>query len=269
MRLGCCAGLEQAETVRNSGYDFIEVNVQSVLQGEVSDSQWWRHTPDPDTLAVPVEAANSLVPGSLPIVGPHRDLAALQHYMDRVAERARRMGMWRLVFGSGGARKRPEGVSEAEARSHLLEFVKLAGDACGERDIVLVIEHLNRGETNTINDLQTALELCDEVDHPAVSVLVDSYHYGLEQESDEDLLNLGDRLMHAHVAEPVDRLPPGAHGESEKAFDFVHFFHLMRKISYDQRVAVEAKWPGELAELAPAAAEVLRAAWDAAGCAEG
>ena len=40
----------------------------------------------------------------------------------RVAKRAERLGIQRLVLGSGGARKRPDGVTETQAFEHIAEF---------------------------------------------------------------------------------------------------------------------------------------------------
>src|SRR5688500_15748700 len=131
--------------------------------------------------------------------------------MQRVAKRAKRLGIERLVFGSGGARKRPAGVDEETARVHLAEFTRMAGEVCAHHGVTLVIEHLNRGETNTLNTLAEARDLCEGVDHPGVQMLVDSYHYGLEKENDQAVLDLDGTLRHVHVAEVVGRVQPGAH----------------------------------------------------------
>jgi D-psicose/D-tagatose/L-ribulose 3-epimerase len=270
MRFGCCGGLGEADKYKRAGFDYIEVGVQAALKGRDDDAAWAASAPDVDKLPLPVEAANGLVPADLPIVGPARDLATLQLYMRRVGERAKRLGITRLVFGSGGARKRPDGVSGDEAMDHLVEFCRIAGDAVAPHGVVLVIEHLNRKETNTINSLADELELIERTNHPAVQALVDSYHYGLENEKDAALLNLGDRVRHVHVAEPINRVQPGGHGAfgdpgADKAWDFEHFFCLLRKIGYDERISFEGRWTGEVEDLAPPMLQMLRGTWQAAG----
>ncbi len=269
MRFGCCGNPLEAQAIKQAGFDFVEANIQSLLQGNVDDAAWDAQAPDPDALPLPIEAANCLVPGNMPIIGAQRDFAALTTYMQRVAKRAKRMGMRRLVFGSGGARKRPDGVDDLTARQHIEEFARMAGDACAEHDVMIVIEHLNKGETNTLNSLVDALDLCDRLNHPAVQMLVDSYHYGLEEETDNDLLALDSSLMHVHVAEPADRLQPGGHGDdANKAFDFVHFFHLLRKLGYDDRISIEAKWTRPVSEIGAETLGFLREAWAASGRSE-
>jgi sugar phosphate isomerase/epimerase len=264
MRIGCCGSIEHAPAIREAGFDFLEVNVQGILKGDLDDADWSRTAPDVDRLPLPIEAANSLVPGTLPVVGDGRDLDLLGSYMRRVASRAASLGIECLVFGSGKARRRPADLAPATATAQLEEFCRLAADACADHGIVLVIEHLNRGETNTINTLDEASRLCEAVDHPNLAVLVDSYHYGLEQESDQSLLGLGSSLRHVHVAEPVDRIEPGGHagtGKAGQAFDFVHFFSLLRKLGYDRRISFEGRWSRSLEESASPCVREMRRAW--------
>lgn len=277
MRLGCCGSIDDATKIQAAGFDFLEVNVQAVLKGDEPGSVWDASAPRFEALPLPIEAANSLVPGHRPIVGPQRDLVGLQDYMQRVAKRAQIVGIRRLVFGSGGARKRPEGVDAATADEHLAEFTRMAGEVCAHHEVLLVIEHLNQKETNTLNRLAQARSLCERVNVPGVRILVDSYHYGLEHETDDAVLALGDRLRHVHIAEPVNRLQPGAHGEvglsdspatrSPHAFDFVHFFCLLKKIGYDERISFEGRWKGSIEEAGPGCVSYVKKCWAAASAA--
>jgi sugar phosphate isomerase/epimerase len=257
--------VEDAPVVKAAGFDFVEVNVQQVLQGLASDAEFAPTAKRVLASPLPIEAANALVPGNLPVVGPQRDLAALLKYLNTVAQRAGQLGIGRLVFGSGAARKRPDSVSPDLAFDQIVEFTRMAGDACARHRVTLVIEHLNRNETNTINSLEQERRLCEQVNHPAVATLVDTYHYGLENETDADLLELNGTLQHVHVAEPVDRIQPGGHTDPAKAFDFDTFFSLLRKMGYDQRISFEGKWSGSLETDGARCVKFLREAWDRAG----
>ncbi len=271
MRIGCCGDLKAAQAVKDAGFEFLEVGVQGVLKGQLSDAEWAQTAPDPARFPLPVEAANGLVPGTLPIVGPHRDFAALTCYMANVARRAQRLGLQRLVFGSGAARRRPEGVDPAQALHEITEFTRMAGEACARHEVVLVIEHLHAQETNTLNKLSQTRALADAVNLPSVAVLVDSYHYVLEKETDAAILNLGPRLQHVHIAEPGGRVNPGAHGPFQpgagagKAFDFVSFFCLLRKTGYDQRISFEGSWARPIDQAGRSTVAYIRQAWDEAG----
>lgn len=261
MRLGCCGTLDHSLNLKESGFDFIEVNIQKVLQGNVDDDTWNAQEINPDNFALPVEVANCLLPSTLPVIGDDRNLNELQQYMERVTRRAKFLGIKVLVFGSGAARRRPEQFDKSKATNQLIDFCRLAGDACGESQVQLVIEHLNRKETNTINSLSDEKELIDYVNHPCVTALVDTYHYGLEGDSDQDLLKLNEKIQHVHVAEVVNRYQPGAYEHSNEAYNFKHFFALLQKINYSGRVSIEAKWRGDMDQQAVHSAKFIRGAW--------
>ncbi len=76
------------------------------------------------TSALPISAANSLVPGDLKIVGPVVDFERLRKYIGNVTARAQRVGMKTLVFGSGGARNVPDGFDRARRRNRSSPFAK-------------------------------------------------------------------------------------------------------------------------------------------------
>ncbi len=266
MKLGCCGSLDQAAEIKAAGFTFLEVNVQSVLKGETPGDVWDKTRPDPATFALPIPAANCLVPGSLPIVGPNRDMAKLQHYMEHVAKRAQLLGLKTLVFGSGGARKCPPDLGLGKAMDQIAEFTRMAGEVCSHHGVTIVVEHLNQGETNTINKLSQELELIQRVSHPNVRALVDSYHYGLEKETDLSLLALEGTLAHVHVAEPIDRIQPGGHGiGNSKSYDFIHFFRLLRRIGYDGLISFEGKWTQPIPQAGPPCIAYLQECWDKAG----
>ena len=267
MRLGCFGGICDAIEIEAAGFDFLEAIALDVLRGEVSTSEWAAAAPDPDKLPLPIEAANCLLPREMPVIGPDRDMAGLQKYIDRVTKRARMLGIRRLVFGSSGARRRPDGVDPETASRHLREFTRMAGEACAGQSIVLVIEHLHSKFCNTLNKLAETKALCDEVALPNVGVLVDNYQFALEKEDDRSLLDLGQRLKHIHLAEPVDRVQPGAHGPfapGGKSFDFEHFFVLLHRIGYTDPISVEARWNAPIGEAGAACVSMLRQTWERA-----
>ena len=265
MRLGCCASYEQGEACKAVGFDFVEEHIQRLLKGEEDETAWAASAPNIDVLALPIEAANCLVPGSLPVVGPKRDFEALTKYIGRVVERAAKLGIAYLVFGSGGARKRPAGFDEDETFEQLLEFTQMTGDACGKHGVVLVIEHLKHGESNTLNMLEDCMKLHDAVNHEAVEMLVDSFHYGQNNEQDDALLAIGNHLKHVHISEPIDRIEPGGHDDPDKSFDFEHFFTLCRKLGYDDCVSLECKWSRPMEEVGRDTVAYIRDAWNRAG----
>lgn len=129
----------------------------------------------------------------------------------------------------------------------------------------MVVEHLHAGECNTINKLDETRDICEAVSHPWLTALVDSFHYGMEKDSEQAIIDLGSLIRHVHVAEPDGRAEPGLPASPDNAFDFEHFFCLLRKIGYDERISIEAKWSGPIAQKGPAVVEFLRETWNDAG----
>jgi len=265
MRFGVCGPIEQAPMVADAGFDFLEVNVQAVLQPTTPSKQW--RPPDTDALPLPIETANCLVPGDLPIIGPQRDTSALQDYMQRAAKRAEQLGISRLVFGSGGARQRPDGVDEQTAWQHLRAFTRMAGEVCQHHGVRLVIEHLNDKETNTVISLAEAEQLRQAVNHDNVTLLIDNYHLGMGGEGIDAVVPVVGQVDHVHVAEVAGRGYPGRNGEPDApgpAFDFAAFFDALKSGGYDQRISIECRWPEDESAKSDAMARscaLLRKLW--------
>src|SRR5947209_19730660 len=108
MQFGICTASENAADVKNAGWDFVEENIQTALQGQLPDEQWHGRE-QVGGAALPVPAANRLVPAVLKITGPLADLDQLRSYMSRVLSRSAALGIKTLVFGSGEARLVPSG----------------------------------------------------------------------------------------------------------------------------------------------------------------
>jgi len=80
MRFGCCVPPDKIEIIARAGFDFCELPASAV------------QPLDDDAAALPAlraiaaaplrpEAFNVLVPATLPLVGPHADLAAMRAYL--------------------------------------------------------------------------------------------------------------------------------------------------------------------------------------------
>jgi sugar phosphate isomerase/epimerase len=253
MQFGCCCSVEQAEAARVAGFDFLECTVRS-LTPETEEFEpilaAYQQTP------LPVKAFNVFLPGDLKITGPAVDWEAVQHYVTEALLRVHRIGARTVVFGSGGARNVPEGFNPAEAEAQLVRFLQIVGAVAEPLEITVVIEPLNRGESNVINDVPAGVELARAADSPAVQVLADLYHMQLEDEPLEHVQIHADWLRHVHVADS-GRFAPGT-GD----YPYERFFRLLHESGYDGMISVECRWRDFEAE-APAAVTFLRDMWEA------
>jgi sugar phosphate isomerase/epimerase len=235
MRLGICTKVERAAELRDAGADFVEENVQALLQGLIDDAEWGGMKRTAGS-ALPVMAANSLVPGDLKIVGDSVDSDRLEKYLGNVISRANHVGIKVLVFGSGAARNVPDGFDRKRAQAQIISFCKMTAGLCANAGITLVAEPLNRGECNIINTVAEAMEYVKAVDHPNFQCLVDSYHFWLENEPLENLTAAMPWIRHVHLADKDGRVAPGESGTA----DYRPFFRVLKRANYQGAISVEA-----------------------------
>jgi sugar phosphate isomerase/epimerase len=236
VKFGIYNPVENAAAIKAAGWDFVEENVQTLLQGHLPDEQWKGVERTRDAV-LSVPAANRLVPAELKLIGPARNVDQLRQYITRVLDRAGRVGVKYLVFGSGAARTIPEGVDRATGRRHIIEFLEMAVPIAQRNDVTLVAEPLYRVECNIMNSVAECMEYVRELDHPNFQCLVDSFHLWCEKEPLDNLAAAMPWIKHVHVSEIRDRMPPG---ETDENNDYRSFFRVLRQGGYDGMITVEA-----------------------------
>lgn len=255
MRFGVCTSVEHSRVVQAAGWDFLEESVQARLRGLEPDSQWQGRR-EVEASALPVLAANGLVPGTLKIVGPDRDRAALAQYMQTVLRRAASTAIRTLVFGSGAARHVPEGYDRALARDQIIDFLRDASPVAERHGVTIVIEPLNRGECNIINTIAEAMEYVRAVGHPHVACLLDTFHFWIEDEPLAHLREAMGQIRHVHLADRDGRVAPGESGTA----DYRPVFSVLKSGEYEGLISVEANFP-DLAGRGPGVLAFIRRQW--------
>ena len=232
MKLGCCAGIDKASILYEAGFDFIECTVVSLKAEDEFESILNDYLESP----IPVEAFNVLLPGDLKIVGEHVDKERIKNYLSVALERVKRIGGEKVVFGSGGARKLPDGFSREKGEEQIVEFLQMVADVADPLDITIVIEPLNRKETNIINSVPEAVQYAKKVNRKSIKVLADFYHMDEEKEPLSNILENIEYIEHIHVAD-TGRLSPGT-----GSYPYSEFVKQIQESKYDGRISIECKW---------------------------
>lgn len=98
-----------------------------------------------------------------------------------------------------------------DGRQRLVSILQRAADYAHRRAIRLAIEPLNRYESDLIANAEQGLAFLEELNHPAVGLLLDTYHVNIEEKSWTEpfhqLMQAG-KLWHVHLGDN-NRLPPG------------------------------------------------------------
>ncbi len=123
-----------------------------------------------------------------------------------------------------------------DGRERLATVLRRAGACAQDRQVRLAIEPLNRYEADLINTGDQGLEFLDLVRHPAVGLLLDTYHVNIEESSWTDpfrRLMAAGKLWHVHLGDN-NRLPPGG-----GLIDFAAIVETLKAIGYDGYLSAE------------------------------
>lgn len=253
--LGACRSIGDAGALKAAGYGFVEEGVARVLVPADGDDKFEKQLKAIRGSALPVRSLTSFIPGPMRLVGPDVDPAPAVTYAATALARAGTAGIPYIVLGSGGARRVPNGFAAEKARGQFIEFCQKIAPHAAKAGVTVVLEPLNKGETNFLNSVAEGIELVDAVKHPHIQLLADLYHMARENEGPEALRKAGARLRHCHIAEKKDRTAPGVAGD-----DFRPYFRALKDIGYAGGVSLEGrwnKWPDE----ARTAREVIEKQW--------
>ncbi|WP_299088717.1 sugar phosphate isomerase/epimerase [uncultured Metabacillus sp.] len=234
MRFGCCTDINHSAIVKEAGFDFLECTVVSLVPDNDGDYEKILNRYKQSSL--PVEACNIFLPGNLKIVGNEINHGAVESYVEKALSRVKQIGARTVVFGSGRSRSMPESFSREKGEEQILMFLDMVADYADPLGITIVIEPLNRKESNMINSVPEAVEIAKKVNRDSIQVLADSYHMDEEKEPIEHLFTAKDHLKHIHVAD-TNRFAPGT-----GKYPYETFVHCLKQANYDGLVSIECNW---------------------------
>jgi D-psicose/D-tagatose/L-ribulose 3-epimerase len=234
VEVGYCSSLKNLDAARAAGFDYVELGTTEIAG--LADEDFEKTLERLKELGFSVPVTNQFVPPSIRLTGSDVQPDAQLTYVRRAFARLARLGTRVVVFGSGGARRVPEGFAKERAFEQLVDFGRRAAAEAKARGITIAIEPLRRQESNIINSAAEGLDLVRAVGHPNFQLMIDFFHLATEQEDPAVILRAKDHLRHLHVANPRGRVFPLRREE----FDYAPFFANLKAISYAGRISVEA-----------------------------
>ena len=121
-------------------------------------------------------------------------------------------------------------------RDRLAAVLRQAGDYAQDKGVRMALEPLNRYEADLINTAEQGMAFVDLVSHPAVGLLLDTYHVNIEESSWTEpfrqLMRAG-VLWHVHLGDN-NRLPPG-----QGLIDFAAIVSTLKDIGYSGYLSAE------------------------------
>jgi sugar phosphate isomerase/epimerase len=257
MRYGCVIAPDQIGAAVAAGFDYIELPART-LEPEGKHELVLRtisRALAKSRRPIKVEVFSSLLPANLAVVGPNVDQERVRRYIHRIFT-----GMWALggmlvVLGLGSSRRVPPGFPPEQAAAQFAKTLALI-EAQGDRNgLDLVLNPLNRAETNLLTTLDECCQFLSDYDVAGVRLLADSYHLLAEDEPVEVVATCGAQIGHVHLADS-DHLPPG-----QGDFDFMPFFATLREINYDARISLNCSWH-DFEQEAPTTLAYVKQQWE-------
>jgi sugar phosphate isomerase/epimerase len=244
MYFGICGDPSIVKKAAQAGYDYFEWSVGGLLKPREDEVAFIAALDSVNKASLPCPVVNVFIPPDLKITGPAVDLAALEQYVATACRRARQAGVGVIVFGSGGARRIPEGFDRGVAWRQMLDFVEMLSPIAAAQNVTIAVEPLNKAECNILNTVGECARLVREANHSAIRLLVDAYHLLKDGDSLEDVATNGDLLVHVHVATVPDRLAPGM-----QPCDLQPFFNSLKRCGYNGRASIEGNLPKDAQDL--------------------
>jgi sugar phosphate isomerase/epimerase len=227
-------GIEYVELLKKIGYDYIELPLAQVM--DLDDRKFQAIVAKFNSSGIRCEVCNIFFPAEIRLTGKEVAGEKIRAYLEVALKRAAQLGVEFIVFGSSGARNVPEGFPLEAAWEQLVSLLRDLDKMLKPYGITVLIEPLNRLESNIINHTSEGFQLAKEVDCVNIKLLVDYYHWALEKEDTGILLETGDYLKHVHFSRPEGRVFP----KETDPDDYPPFFEHLKKIGYNRRVSVEA-----------------------------
>jgi len=243
IKIGCCLnmnaagdpkiGAEHIPLFAELGFDYAELPLAQVM--DLPDDRF-RTLLDTIITGIPVESCNNFFPATIRLTGVDSNPDAAVEYAKAAFDKAAAMGVKVIVFGSSGAKNIPPGFPYESAWVQLQRLLYKLDKTIKPYGITIVMEPLNKKESNLITIAAEGLSLVEELKLDNVKLLIDYYHMRMENEDPDIIIKAGKNLRHTHIARKEGRIfPKPGDGENYGAF-----FTRLKTIGYDHRVSIEA-----------------------------
>lgn len=165
---------------------------------------------------------------------PAQRKKAVEHFR-RITDLALEVDAGAVIIG--GIRGRLSGTGEDYHRNmkNGIQAIRECGEWAESNHLPLLIEPINRYETNWIYTAEDGRKILEEISLPSVKLLLDTFHMNIEESSNvQAILDTGEKLGYMHFADNT-RYPPGQ-GQT----NFREIIRALNQINYSGPVVTEA-----------------------------
>ena len=123
----------------------------------------------------------------------------------------------------------------AQERKRGVSFHRKAGDYAARKNVTFAVEALNRFECYIFNTMEQLADYLDEVDHPHIKGMYDTFHANIEEKDPVAAIKtIKKHLIHVHISENDRGTPGKGHVPWEATY------RALRAAKYDGWLTIEA-----------------------------
>ena len=156
-------------------------------------------------------------------------------YLNELIDFCGDLGGKALIFGSPKQRN-TVGISIDEARKHFADGLAAVADHAQNRGVHVLIEPLDKTQTDVVNITAEAMELVEKINHPAIQTMFDFHNTADETLSlDAIITKYFNCIQHVHIQEMDGQYL----GTGDAATRFVKAFQTLKDLGYNKWVSLE------------------------------
>jgi D-psicose/D-tagatose/L-ribulose 3-epimerase len=203
MQIGCCSSPDNLCLLDQLGYDFIDLPGAQLTNMSESEFTELKHKLTINRL--PCLGIHASISEDIQIIGYQVNYAAQKEYLTKLMKRAKEIDAKFIGIGSPKSRRMPYGYKREQADKQMELFLNIACDLAGDQ-VSILLESINRTETNYINTIDEAVQLIDQLQYENTGLIFDIYHFLKEQENPNLITcSLVKKIKYLHIADPNKR----------------------------------------------------------------
>ncbi len=190
-----------------NGFQGVEISLRSTAD---IDTEWLvGRTAELGLTVLAFASGRMCIEESLCLSSPDPELRVMA--VDRLQELIKLAAVFRAPLILGGVRGKLSGNDQQKKEQRLAAIygMRKCAEMAADLGTFLLIEPINRYETNFINSAQQAMDIIDEINRPAIKLLLDTFHMNIEEvDLCDTITKVKDTLGYVHFADN-NRLAPG------------------------------------------------------------
>jgi D-psicose/D-tagatose/L-ribulose 3-epimerase len=217
--------------LKQAGYDGVEI---AIFEGTPEHYAWLGG--ELDKLGLGRTVVSVLGPGNNPLSADKAEQAAALARAKWLIDCSEALGSGIIAGPMHSELGRFSGnAATGQERNRAVSFHKRAGDYAAKKNIRFAIEALNRFECYLLNTMEQLADHLDQVDHPAVKAMYDTFHANIEEKDPIAAVKAIKRhLIHVHISEN-DRGTPG-----RGHVPWAPTYKALKAVKYDGWMTIEA-----------------------------